>query len=318
MCADCRPGDEDGQQTSYQRTPSEDQQSKRHCTENIESDKIQEGSHNDDDMALDGQPTIPIDPGLRERSQELLFQRLEDTKNVRVDHWKRMIVMNRNACKSGGPASVPPSALRTLRLCAYFTSGTPLAVSTWSWYDIKLSQKAPVDLDDPGLRIAHCLAATKPYAVPLECLSVRHVFQDSDQRNPRQWWNLLNACIVGLCYDGDEVNDCDKQVLSSSQSPPPYCVGLGIVRAIDWKREILFLLTPIGSKQLSRVHILLVGGQLELPLQCTFRGVRSEAFPYHSHQPNNRKKQNPLVGSEPMKSRNTLMHHPHRPPQPQY
>jgi polynucleotide 5'-kinase involved in rRNA processing len=207
--------------------------------------------------------------------------------------------------------SIPAAAFRTLRLCTYFVANTNLSLHTWPQHDITFSEKS--GLQDPRCRIAHCLAAEKPYVIPMECLSIRHVFENNIHCSPaaeQQWWHLLNASIVGLCYDHED--DCVSYNIDNDNNdhnaivpPPPRCVGLGIVRSIDWQRRLLYLLTPIAPDQLSRVHVLLVGGNFVLPLQCTFRGANAEAFPYQSQSNSFKMKQ--LAGAEPMKSRNTLV-----------
>jgi hypothetical protein len=81
------------------------------------------------------------------------------------------------------------------------------------------------------------------------------------------------------------------------------CLGLGLVRAMDRKRRLLFLITPIDVECLQVVNCLTIGSNIHLPVQCYFRGPISESFPYlkftFQDSPN-------ILGNDPMKSRNNI------------
>ena len=80
--------------------------------------------------------------------------------------------------------------------------------------------------------------------------------------------DCMNGAIVGLgMVDGSDDLFC------------PSCAGLGIVRSIDRKGRMLYILTPIPYKKLKCVTVLLIGGQIELPIECPVSAV-SECFPY--------------------------------------
>mmetsp|Transcript_17826 Transcript_17826/g.20076 ORF Transcript_17826/g.20076 Transcript_17826/m.20076 type:complete len:136 (-) Transcript_17826:7-414(-) len=90
--------------------------------------------------------------------------------------------------------------------------------------------------------------------------------------------DALNGAIVGLCCCGKE-----KEVANNMAVIEPClsCVGLGLIRSIDRARRLFYIITPVSVKDLNGVNTL-VGGNLQLPLECLYRGVQSESLPYLS------------------------------------
>uniref|UniRef100_A0A7S2RSR7 NOL9 C-terminal domain-containing protein n=1 Tax=Eucampia antarctica TaxID=49252 RepID=A0A7S2RSR7_9STRA len=153
------------------------------------------------------------------------------------------------------------------------------------------------------------MSSQKPYIVPMD--SVKCFLPDRcdlmndnvDHATELQTiYNVLNGSVVGLCCNnGTSTKNNNKSLLvsSSSSSFLPECIGLGIVRSIDLQQRIFYILTPIPPNQLQRVNIL-VGGQIQLPTECVFRGVKSETFPFHTcHDMSSS-----CLGSDIMKSKN--------------
>lgn len=171
---------------------------------------------------------------------------------------------------------IPAQALRTLRTCTYF-----LDDDTNIWDRISFGQMGIVDSD---CEIANTLAARKPRTVSIDSMRCHVVgFNQGDATA----LNVLNGSIVGLCIDQDGERY-------------PSCVGLGIIRSIDRAKMLFYILTPVAIDKLAHVTAF-VKGSLELPVECIYRGIHAEAFPYLSC----RKKVEGLGGTV-MKSRNNI------------
>jgi polynucleotide 5'-hydroxyl-kinase GRC3/NOL9 len=213
--------------------------------------------------------------------------------------------------KHVNPCSIPASTLRTLRFATYFG---PHMVELWDALDFLPAKQLQTGWSgDDDCTLARYLARERPYCVPMESVQCSHSntgimaewnTQDREQRET-QYIQALNGCIVGLSTGGGQEN----------------CIGLGIVRSIDEKNRLFYILTPVHPDQLSRVQTL-VSGNLPLPLPLIFRGVYAESFPYlttlETITPNltssngdeknntNTKTSFRILGSEPMKSRNNI------------
>ena len=176
-------------------------------------------------------------------------------------------------------SSIPPSALRELRLGAYFAPRSEI-------WDVDAGRLQQGWMDDDCV-LANHVASDFPYCVPMEAVDYFLVGDDrQDIVSESMILEALNGNIVGLC---------------TSSEAPLECLGLGIVRSIDWAKRLFYILTPVDPEQLHNVKAL-VGGNLQLPLQFYFRGVSAESFPYLNCSPNNAA----ALGTDPMKSRNNI------------
>jgi polynucleotide 5'-hydroxyl-kinase GRC3/NOL9 len=176
-------------------------------------------------------------------------------------------------------SSIPPSALRELRLGAYFAPRSEI-------WDVDAGRLQQGWMDDDCV-LANHIASDLPYCVPMEAVDYILVGDDrQDIVSESMILEALNGNIVGLC---------------TSSEAPLECLGLGIVRSIDWAKRLFYILTPVDPEQLHKVKAL-VGGNLQLPLQFYFRGVSAESFPYMNCSPNNAA----ALGTDPMKSRNNI------------
>jgi len=153
-------------------------------------------------------------------------------------------------------------------------------------------------------RLAKALARERPYCVPMEAVDAFVIGSDFGDylRVPDgetdtniinetydRIYQALNGRIVALCTN-----------TSTMES-----IGYGILRSIDWEKRLLYVLVPpsvvsASSQILSRVKAL-VGGNLPIPLAMLYRGVYAESFPYLTSL-----SKRPILGSEPMKSRNNI------------
>lgn len=215
------------------------------------------------------------------------------------------------------PFTIPSVSLRTIRLCAYFG---PHLEALWDSLDFLPAKELQTGWTggDPECTLAWYLAKERPYCVPCEAVELVHsnesihmelmrplmaVDNTSSSLPSQLMLQAMNGCIVGLCTQGQED-----------------CLGLGIVRSIDWERQLLFILTPVATEELPRVRVL-VGGNIPLPSPMVFRGVHAESFPYlamakkttssnsgndEGDASNTNSIPQKILGSEPMKSRNNI------------
>ncbi|KAG6534504.1 polynucleotide 5'-hydroxyl-kinase NOL9-like [Zingiber officinale] len=114
--------------------------------------------------------------------------------------------------------------------------------------------------------LARALAAVSPYVVPFSKVKVIHLHC---QVPSSEIFHSLNATIVGLAVSSD--------VPAKSKSKIPPCVGLGIVRAIDVIKGLLYVITPVPFCILQKVDLLLQGF-IEIP--SGFLRVHGCASPY--------------------------------------
>jgi polynucleotide 5'-hydroxyl-kinase GRC3/NOL9 len=181
--------------------------------------------------------------------------------------------------------SIPSFTLRAVRFAAYFG---PHLSELWDKLDFTPAKQLQVGWVDEDCTLAEFLARERPYCVPLEAITCSLVGPDQkDLKTENRILQAMNGSIVGLC-----VNDTND------------CLGLGLVRSIDWNHRLLYILTPVEEAILSRVNTL-VGGNLPLPLSFVFRGVHAESFPYQS-MPKIPQISSTALGADPMKSRNNI------------
>lgn len=178
--------------------------------------------------------------------------------------------------------SIPSFTLRSLRLGTYFG---PQLSQLWDALDFTPAKQLQVGWVDDECCLADYLASERPYCVPLEAVTCSFVTLDQqDLGTEALLLQAMNGSIVGLCI-GDANN----------------CLGLGLVRSIDWQRRLLYILTPVQPDALPQVDAL-IGGSIPLPLSMVFRGVYAESFPYQSMS----QYSSTALGTDPMKSRNNI------------
>ena len=209
---------------------------------------------------------------------------------------------NSNATRAAGTAdalvmspvaSIPSLFFRSLRLSTYFLGSTEI------WDRVEFGQYGIADHDcEIGLR----LASQKPYAVPMDCVQygiIRGVDNPRDLGSEDILLDALNGSIVGLCCSGPLTErKADESTTADACLP---CMGLGLIRSIDRVRRYFYILTPVPMVILQSVDVI-VGGSIQVPTECLYRGVSAESFPYLSCDG-----LSTGIGGEFMKSRNTLM-----------
>lgn len=221
------------------------------------------------------------------------------------------------ASSSTGTLLASASDHRIHRLCAYFLGG----------YKNMLNLRSPIpgDMDegisfhkerglhDPNNVIGMTLASMRPYAVPFHSVQVYPPLGLLDGTSGQRCWGVngnlasndvlesLNGSIVGLCCKPGALHGMPLLNYNAGTGVPILnCIGLGIIRSIDHARQIFCVLTPVHPRLLVNVNSLVGGGNINLPLECVFRGVHSESFGYLSCGTHT----NASTGADVMKSRN--------------
>ena len=216
-----------------------------------------------------------------------------------------------------GPLLATASDHRHHRICAYFLGG---CIKMSLLKSGKLGDDTPVSfhrekgLVDPSNVIGLTMASMLPYAVPFHAvklyppsglldsvIEIEHMWGVNAELACNDVLDSLCGAIVGLCCESDPQDHQNKTMFNAgSGSPILPCVGLGILRSIDTNRKIFYVLTPVEPSLLRNVTSF-VGGNIGLPLECLYRGIYSDSFPYLSF---GQAVTNPGLGSEVMKSRN--------------
>merc|ERR1712216_146156 len=107
-------------------------------------------------------------------------------------------------------------------------------------------------IGDVPSAITHTLWALPPVEVALDALRLH--FLDASVP-PSQVLVALNGTLVGLCVSSPEREGGVEE-----------SVGLGLVRAVNAEKRLLYIITPLGVQQLQRVDVLVRGRGLEVPL----------------------------------------------------
>ncbi|KAJ6843991.1 polynucleotide 5'-hydroxyl-kinase NOL9 [Iris pallida] len=116
--------------------------------------------------------------------------------------------------------------------------------------------------------LAHALGSLPPYEVSISRIKVMHLHCEVPES---EIFHSLNATIVGLAVSSAGI--------SMAQCRSPWCVGLGIVRGVDLRKDVLYVITPIPFCNLKKIDLLLQGF-IEIP--TAFLQVRDCVSPYMS------------------------------------
>ncbi|KAL7576006.1 hypothetical protein ACA910_000793 [Epithemia clementina (nom. ined.)] len=198
--------------------------------------------------------------------------------------------------KMPAPSVLPASVLRTLRFSTYFLKND---LSIWERIAINLNKCGPERsyINDSEFEIAKRLAAMAPYVVPIEAVELVDPCRcNSSLGDPFELYPW-NASVIGLC--------CRK---TDDDATPWFllpCLGLGLIRSIDVRQRLLYILTPVDPQSLADVNVLVRSQQMGLPMEMTFRGVDAECFPYMEMKTSRVEGIVPL-GTDPIKSRNSI------------
>ena len=218
---------------------------------------------------------------------------------------------------STGPLLASSSDHRIHRLCSYFLGGhdemTNLRSRIPGNEHEMISFHKERGLCDPSNIIGLTLSSMRPYAVPFHSVNLYPPSGLLDNISEiRPLWGMrgdlaindviecLNGSIVGLCTKQDTFDAPFMSCSDGSSVPTLNCIGLGIVRSVDHSKKLFFVLTPVHPQLLVNVTSL-VGGNIGLPLECTYRGVHADSFPFMSCS---HTLTNSTLGMGAMKSRN--------------
>jgi hypothetical protein len=95
------------------------------------------------------------------------------------------------------------------------------------------------------MSIADILSSAKPYRISLDALSIRGI------------GTLAEGTFVGICDSAD------------------HCIGLGLVRAFDRERRIVFMLSSLDPQQMQRGVVVQLASDLHIPAQFYTTSVLS-------------------------------------------
>ncbi|XP_057952159.1 polynucleotide 5'-hydroxyl-kinase NOL9-like isoform X2 [Malania oleifera] len=117
--------------------------------------------------------------------------------------------------------------LRDMRIMAYFR------------------QCIPNNMNISTIReLAHALVSHPPYEISISSVKIRHLHCQVPRT---EIFRSLNASLVGLAISSEESEQFS------------HCVGLGIVRAIDTSKHLLYVITPVPQSTLEKVDLFLQG-----------------------------------------------------------
>jgi hypothetical protein len=68
----------------------------------------------------------------------------------------------------------------------------------------------------------------------------------------------LNGAVVGLAEEAAAAGERVGRDASQLHRPPPLCLGIGLVRAVDMPKRLLFVLSPLSLGEMQRVNTLVV------------------------------------------------------------
>ncbi|KAL9181781.1 hypothetical protein ACHAXT_012124 [Thalassiosira profunda] len=202
-----------------------------------------------------------------------------------------------DSSSSTGPLLASASDHRSHRLCTYFLGGHDQMTKLRSHIPGEcepISFHKERGLYDPNNIIGVTLASLRPYAVPFHHVKLypQSGLMDGAGELRSQWGvqgdaacsdvlDCLNGSVVGLCCRPDELDKPLSGCNAGTGVPVLTCLGLGILRSIDHMRRVFFVLTPVHPELLQNVTSF-VGGNIALPLECIYRGVHSDSFPFLS------------------------------------
>ena len=98
------------------------------------------------------------------------------------------------------------------------------------------------------------LAAMRPLCVSLDNVSVRFLY--AGDVSPAQIGFALNSVVVGLAEESGSGEHSGPQ--RELRRPPPLCLGIGLIRAVDMPKRMLYVLSPLSLDVMQRVNTLLV------------------------------------------------------------
>ncbi|KAG7402002.1 Polynucleotide 5'-hydroxyl-kinase nol9 [Phytophthora boehmeriae] len=197
---------------------------------------------------------------IQETNPDHVVQMLAATKNKQFDvptggRWRV------HGVQPWDPVGVsqPPRGskeLRLYRLHTYFLARTPCDLTRTQLQNLHvLSEKNRLDSD-----IYRAYTQLTPFVVPFDQVDI--AFAGSSVP-PSQLLFSLNASLVGLCINTEQ-QPLKRDEVEAATGPPrtilqpvhPPCLGVGIIRAVDAEKRLLFILSPLPISVLKRVNLL--------------------------------------------------------------
>ena len=165
---------------------------------------------------------------------------------------------NNNNNKSKNRTHVPLRTARELReeqICAYFSY-------VENDFNLDFSNRVCGDI------VEH-LVNQRPYKVNWNCIAISFQFDCGDEidtLNGKDLFDALNGTLVGLGILDQVDLSSSKSIMRLKGSPLCKSIGLGIIRGIDYEREIYYILSPVPERMLRNVNVF-IRGKLNSPVK---------------------------------------------------
>lgn len=192
--------------------------------------------------------------------------------------------------------------LRCLKLCCYFLPGGYSSVfehhhlrkNNMNNYRSNINtsvffQTQAGIIDRYGV-IAKKISEMKPYVVSIDNIEICLEESDSGDVGIRDYINSQEYDTLSLdCLNGSVVGLLCRNVSSESSSQIsveiPQCLGLGIVRSIDTRQRLLFILSPLSLEEIQQTNLIHAGGKILLPDEMIAQGlIQTQQYLHHYEQ----------------------------------
>lgn len=124
------------------------------------------------------------------------------------------------------------------------------------------------------------LSSQAPFQVPMSILKVKFLHEEVPFSQSHY---ALNGTLVGLVVDSTRYHQPhSKQSLGFIPTHTPLlqnCVGIGLIRAIDLEKGLVYILSSVPLEEIKLVNLLL-RGSLDFPIALSTQGYLREKLPY--------------------------------------
>ncbi|KAK4522261.1 hypothetical protein GAYE_HPEPCTG121G0141 [Galdieria yellowstonensis] len=194
------------------------------------------------------QPTDVIQVEMKDSASKLSDTWFSDyvCSEKKVQRWKLI----RYPWTSNSGDRLSSSERRQLQLIAYFC---PQALCF-------LSPPSSAFTQSIAYQIGNHFAQLPVYKVWLNDMQVYSVDDNVNVIDREHIDTLLLGVVVGLCWNIEVLSSYEKQ-----GGEPLRCFGLGIVKAMERDKTILYISTPVDANKLKQVNTLVVSRFIPLP-----------------------------------------------------
>jgi len=213
----------------------------------------------------------------------------------------KQITSNRNLTNYSKIQSTSAD-LRCLKLCCYFLPGGYSSIfehhhlrknnmnNTRNNVNTSVFFQSQAGIIDRYGVIAKKVSEMKPYVVSIDNIEICLEESDSGDVGIRDYINSQEYDTLSLdCLNGSVVGLLCRNVSSESSShisvETPQCLGLGIVRSIDTRQRLLFILSPLSLEEIQQTNLIHAGGKILLPDEMIAQGlIQTQQYLHHHEQ----------------------------------